>query len=332
MRKKLLVGFMCALLAFSSMSVHAEETTITITFVGDCTLGGYRGQPSGRTYHEYFEEHGADYFFDKVRYIFESDNVTFINLEGSFSETQATADKKFPIRCEPEHLSILTGSSIEVANLANNHSLDCGREGLDYTKKLLYDSGISYCGDGEVATVMSKGKKLTFLGYNGWSASEDLMSKIKSDIENARASGSDLVFVEFHWGTERENVSNSTQEMLGRHAIDCGADMVVGSHPHVIQGIELYKGKIICYSLGNFSFGANKNPDDKDTYVFQMKYIIKDDGSVEPYSGKVIPCSISSETDKNNYQPVPLTDWDMLRVLKRLTDYSSKYEYTLKFY
>ena len=154
------------------------------------------------------------------------------------------------------------------------------------------------------------------------------MERLESDIKTEREAGSKLVCIMFHSGTEKEYTSNAVQERLFRYAIDMGADIVVGSHPHVIQGIELYKDKVICYSLGNFCFGANRNPKDKDTLIYQQTFKVKGD-SIEYGEYKVIPCSISSEKDKNNYQPIVLEGAEYERVLNKIKKSSEKYERTL---
>lgn len=177
--------------------------------------------------------------------------------------------------------------------------------------------------------VTKNGVQVSFLGYQGWSNTKALRDKISNDILNARLNGSMIVCVQFHFRVERENYSNSLQESLAHYAIDSGADIVVGTHPHVIQGIELYKGKTICYSLGDFTFRANKNPNDKDTFIYKQTFKLTPTGT-EYLSHTIIPCSISSEISRNNYQPMSLDNDGSLRVIERLKRYSSKYDSTLE--
>ena len=124
------------------------------------------------------------------------------------------------------------------------------------------------------------------------------------------------------------------QTTLGRKCIDWGADLVIGHHPHVLQGIDQYKGKYIIYSLGNFCFGANRNPKDKDTMIFQQTFTLKPSGdtaeskgrfTVVPGEAKIIPCSISSITSRNNFQPTPLSGENAKRVIGRINEYSAAY-------
>ena len=131
--------------------------------------------------------------------------------------------------------------------------------------------------------------------------------QLKDNIAKVKADGAQLIVVIFHWGNETETVPDSNQTTLGRLAIDEGADLVCGHHPHVLQGIETYKGKNIVYSLGNFCFGGNSSPSDMDTMIYQQTFTVDSDGVKEDNVTNIIPCSISSAAYEgyNNYQPTP---------------------------
>lgn len=161
------------------------------------------------------------------------------------------------------------------------------------------------------------------LGYQGWNT--DIKDQVKSDIEEVRDQA-DIVIVSFHWGIETKNYPNDVQLELGRFAIDAGADVVAGHHPHVIQGIDKYKGKYIVYSLGNFCFGGNRNPKDKDTFIFQNQFTFSDGELIDSH-GIIIPCSISSRKDVNDYQPTVLEGEEAERVMNRILKYSSSLKY-----
>ena len=135
--------------------------------------------------------------------------------------------------------------------------------------------------------------------------------------------------VSIHWGTDRANYPSSHQIKLGRFCIDNGADVVVGHHPHVIQGIEKYKDRYIVYSLGNFCYGGSKNPSDKDTFIFQNIFTVRD-GRIIESNGEVIPCSISSVSHINDYQPTILRGKEAERVMSRVYRYSSALEFGIK--
>jgi len=130
------------------------------------------------------------------------------------------------------------------------------------------------------------------------------------------------VIAYFHWGHDRTNVPNDSQRRVGRFAIDNGADLVLGAHPHVIQGIEEYKGKNIVYSLGNFAYGGHANPEDKDTFIFQQTFTFIDGKLQNTNETNIIPTYVSSLRHRNNYQPTPAEGAEAERILARIEKYS----------
>ena len=169
-----------------------------------------------------------------------------------------------------------------------------------------------------------KGLKIGAVGYEGWEDNPETREIVKAGINGLREKGADIVLVHFHWGIEREYVPMQSQRTLAQFAIDSGADLILGHHPHVIQGIEEYKGKFIVYSLGNFMFGGNRNPSDKDTYVFQQTFHFKGKQLMDVKEIKVIPFSISSVKNRNNYQPLRLTGDEAQRVKQKVIDSSNQ--------
>ena len=132
-----------------------------------------------------------------------------------------------------------------------------------------------------------------------------------------------LVIICFHWGDEGKYYPNKTQVAIGRYAVDEGADLVLGTHPHVIEGIEKYNGKYIVYSLGNFIFGGNRNPSDKDAFIFQQTFTFDEAKSlIESSNMNLIPISISSVKERNDFRPVILEGSEKDRVLKKIDDLS----------
>lgn len=299
--------------------------TLTISFAGDCTLGGFKGQSGGNQFRDYYEMYGNDYFFQNVREIFAQDDITYVNLEGALTPYKQVVEKKYPIKGEPEYVDALLSGSIEVVNLANNHIYDCGQAGYDSCRQLLAENGIAYCGELETCTLERNGIKTGFIGLNCWAMNKTLSRKLQNLISDLKNSGCDIVCVMFHGGIEYEYESNATTESFAHDAIDHGADIVVGAHPHVVQGIEVYQGKIICYSLGNFSFGANKNPSDKDTFIFQQTFFVDNAGAVSYGESNVIPCKLSSTDAKNDYCPTPQEGAEYDRILQKLARCSRKY-------
>ncbi len=302
-----------------------EFRKVTISFAGDCTLGGYKGQTGGNVFDEYYRQYGSEYFFKNVREIFEQDDITFVNLEGALTSYPQVVEKTFPIRGEPEYVAALQSGSIEAVSLANNHTFDCGRIGYDACRKLLVDNGIAYCGEAETCIVEKNGVRVGMIGLNCWIFSASLRQKLQNLITSLREQQCEIVCVMFHGGIEHEYASSAVTEAFAHCAVEYGADIVVGAHPHVVQGIEIYRGKIICYSLGNFSFGANKNPSDKDTFIFQQTFFVEADGSVSYGNSEVIPCKVSSTDLRNDYCPTPQTGTEYNRIMQKLMTCSANY-------
>ncbi len=296
------------------------KKTITISAAGDFTLGYYKGQASGGRFDEVAKANGYNYFMQNVKSVFENDDLTIINLEGPLTTRGVAAEKEFAIRGLPNYTGILKAGSIETVNLANNHTYDYGNVGYTDTITALNKEQIGYFGEDNIYYTIANDIKVAILGAKGWVSNQNVKNTLKKRIDEAKKQA-DLIIVEFHWGIERENYANSTQQDLAKYVIEQGANLVLGSHPHVIQGIGSYKGANIVYSMGNFCFGANKNPNDKDTFIYQETFALTADGIVsEGY--EVIPCRISSSTSRNNYQPTILEGAEKARVLQRIETYS----------
>ena len=145
-------------------------------------------------------------------------------------------------------------------------------------------------------------------------------SGIGTKIQSLRDQGAEVVVMCVHWGNEYYFKPTSGQVNIGRYAIDHGADIVFGHHPHVLQPIEEYNGGVILYSLGNFAFGGNIYPSDYDTAVVQQEVTLEADGTVTLGSRTIVPCSLSSMEKRNNYQPTPYAEGteEYARVVSKL--------------
>jgi poly-gamma-glutamate synthesis protein (capsule biosynthesis protein) len=298
------------------------EISITISVVGDCTLGTDENFNYARSLNAYYEKNGPAYFLKNVKSIFEADDLTIANLEGTFTDLKTRADKTYAFKGPAEFVKILTSSSVEAVTLANNHSRDYGMQSLTDTRNTLDSAGVIHFGYDVTKVVEVKGIKVGLVGIYELIDHTGRAQQVKDNIAKVKSEGADIVIVIFHWGIERDAAPNSHQTMLGRLAIDEGADLVCGHHPHVLQGIETYKGKNIVYSLGNFCFGGNSNPSDKDTMIFQQTFTITKDGVKDDNVTNVIPCSLSSEKNRNNYQPTPATGSEAERIMKKIKDRS----------
>ncbi|KYD29257.1 hypothetical protein B4113_2200 [Geobacillus sp. B4113_201601] len=310
--------------AVKSTVRRPDEVRITISAAGDVTLGRDENYGYAYSFDEEVKKHGLDYFTKYIEPIFKKDDFTTVNLETTLTTSTRKANKKFRFRGHPSYAKILTYGGIDAVNLANNHTYDYLQQGYKDTIASLKKENIGYFGRTLRLLKTVKGVQIGALGYEGWSNTSTLRKQIANDIRMLRKQGADLILVHFHWGVERSYVPNSTQKALGRFAIDSGADLVVGHHPHVVQGIEEYKGKFIVYSLGNFMFGGNKNPSDKDTFVFQQVFSFQNGKRTAKKEIRVIPFRISSVTTRNNYQPMPLTGKEADRVKRKIVSLSAK--------
>ena len=272
---------------------------ITITAVGDCTLGGDIPTGAYKSFASYYDKYGPDYFFANVRELFESDDLTIVNLEGPLTTSEKIRGRKFNFRGLPEYVSILSGSSVEICNVANNHALDFGMDGLLETADVLEGADIGVSGFGRMYYTDVKGVRVGSLGFTEWDFTQ---KQIETAVRTAREN-CDLLIVSIHWGDEGSHTATSAQKRLGRAIVDAGADVVLGTHSHVYGGVELYNGKYIVYSLGNFCFGGNRNPRDKDCMIFQQTFRLSADGAVEDAGINLIPARVSSSDSTNDFQP-----------------------------
>ena len=302
------------------MGVSAQ---VTISAAGDFTLGTDENFDYSTSLPARYEEvQDPGYFLQNVKDIFASDDLTIVNLEGPLTTSEERADKQFSFKGDPSYTEILTNGSVEACNLANNHSKDYGIQGYEDTIANVEAAGIKTFGYERTAIWETNGVKVGLAGVYELAEGMDCQDDMTATIQSLKDAGADLVIVSFHWGVEKENYPDETQQTLAHAAIDQGADLVLGHHPHVLQGIEKYQGKYIVYSLGNFCFGGNKNPSDKDTMIFQQTFTLENGEVVEDDAINIIPCRISSEDDYNNYQPTPAEGEEAQRILGRVQEYS----------
>lgn len=309
----------------SSNATVSSPVSLTLSVVGDCTLGTDETFDYDTSLNAYYENYGADYFLQNVKDIFSADDLTIANFEGTLTDSDEREDKTFAFKAPASYASILTGGSVEAVNTANNHSHDYGDQSFDDTLAALDDAGIVHFGYDETAVMDVKGIKVGLVGIYELYDHLEREQQLKDNIAKVKADGAQLIVVIFHWGNETETVPDSNQTTLGRIAIDEGADLVCGHHPHVLQGIETYKGRNIVYSLGNFCFGGNSSPSDMDTMIYQQTFTIDADGVKKDNVTNIIPCSISSAAydGYNNYQPTPAEGDEATRILGKINERSS---------
>lgn len=300
-----------------------EAESFILSFAGDCTFAtnfnappntGFPGTVGSR----------YDYPFSNVLTYFENDDFTIVNLECALTESDPTeeemeelATRKFRFRGPKEYAKILTAGSVEFASCANNHSKDYGTQGLYDTWDALEAENIYYASFNKTCLATTEsGLKIGLIACNFWLTEES----IRAQSQDLRNRGAELIVVSIHWGNERLYYPLPIQEEFGHTAIDAGADIVFGHHSHTLQPIEQYNGGVIFYSLGNFSFGGNNNPGDKDTAILQQEVLRYADGTVALGDLTVIPCQLSSVSHWNDFRPTPyeVGSEGYLRVLQKL--------------
>ncbi|KMY56172.1 capsular biosynthesis protein [Bacillus sp. FJAT-27231] len=302
----------------------AKETAITISAAGDFTLGTDETFQYAGSFPDEANKNGLSYFVAELDDIFKKDDLSTVNLETTLTNAKEKAVKKFRFKGDPSYAQILKLGGIESVNLANNHIHDYLQKGYEDTIDTLKKENIGYFGYENKYLTEVKGVKVGALGYEGWDDTAELRDQVAKDIKELRKKGAEIVLVHFHWGVERQYVPEASQKTLAHYTIDHGADLVLGHHPHVVQGVEEYNGKFIVYSLGNFMFGGNRNPSDKDTYVFQQTFHLQNGKLTDKKEINVVPFSISSVSYRNNYQPKKLEGAEAERVKKKIIDVSNQ--------
>lgn len=307
--------------------VEPEEVKVKIMAVGDIM--------TSRTVGQKMLKHGYDYPFLKTGSLLSEADLTFGNLETAITPGKVVTTGEMMFRSDPEVAKTLKDVGFDIVSLANNHTPNYGQKGLLDTYKLLDEQKVEYIGAGkdlaearQLKITEVKGVKIGWLAYNAddvvptnYQASDKRAGTVFMDVESMKKDvlsakkQVDLVFVSMHAGTEYTAIPNKMQSDFARSAIDAGADLIIGHHPHVVQHLEKYKNKFIIYSLGNFVFDqmwseptrrglaveitANKNK------VEQLRFIpvIIDDYSqprpaLDP-EAKVIIKSLNYDLDKD---------------------------------
>ena len=250
------------------IGAQREEGHFLLSFAGDCTLGTEHGSwgKSG-TFPEVVGENYA-YPFAGVQSLFAQDDFTFVNLEGALTSHTVPAEKQYRFRGPTAYGAILTEGSVEAVTLANNHTLDYGKTGLQETRQVLKDLGVAAGGDGETFLyTTSQGLKIGV--YTAYHFGKP---QIRQSIETLQSQGAEIIVAAFHSGAEGSYTPTARQKDMFRYAADCGAHIVYNSHPHVLQPMERYGDSVILYSLGNFSFGGNRNPSDKEPWSSRWRW------------------------------------------------------------
>lgn len=302
------------------------EVTILISAAGDVTLGNHQAQEYGSSFMQKYDQEGEQYFLQNVKDIFSKDDLTIVNFEGVLTTSEERRQTTYNMKGDPSYINILTEGSVEAVGFANNHQHDYLDQGIKDTVECFEKAGLTYAYDKITGIYETKGIKIGIVALNEVEQGSGVETYVESGINALKEAGVNLIIVSCHWGIEKDNYPESYQTTLGRKCIDLGADLVLGHHPHVLQGVEVYNGKFIVYSLANFCFGGNRSPKDKDTMIFQQEFKFVDGVKVEDTSAKVIPCKVSSVNTHNDFCPTPATGEEYDKILKRINEYSQPYK------
>lgn len=241
---------------------------ITILFTGDVMLGRSVNQ-------NIIKNQNPSWPFEYVKDVMLSADITYINLENPLVSNCPTTGTGMKFCGQLDNVKGLLSAGVDVASLANNHTTNYGHEGLQETVQVLSDNGINVVGlDGPVVISRSD-TKFSFVSFNdvgrlpGISQADS--QNIQAQILDAKAQ-SDYVTATFHWGEEYQATPNTRQVSLAHEAIDYGADLIIGAHPHWVQTKEVYQGKTIYYSLGNFVFDQEWSPNTKKGLVVKATF------------------------------------------------------------
>ena len=301
------------------------KNTYLFSFAGDCTIGSLLEWQGGLDV-DFQSVVGDNYAYplSGVKDIFAADDLTVVNLEGTFTGSVNAVEKPYRFKADPAYVRVLTEGGVDAVSLANNHSGDFGAEGKQDTADALDSAGILHTDAGNpLIRTMEGGLKVGIVSYNtvdNYSGEAAWRAGVKEDIDTCKGAGCSLIIGFMHWGTvEYLTEPEAWEVQLAHDMADWGCDLIVGGHAHILQRMEYYGDVPIFYSLGNFCFGGNTDPDDKDSVIVQAEYTWAD-GKAKRSGLKVIPCEISSRMDRNDYCPTVCAEGsaDYERVLKKL--------------
>lgn len=303
---------------------EAAERTITIVAVGDVNFGDGVAP--------YLSRMGVNWPWEDVSRTLSSADIAFLNLECAISSRGSpVAGKEFTFRGPVDSVKGLEKAGVDVVSLANNHSKDFGKDALLDTMRLLAASQVAWCGAGSnskeaycPAVLEIRGSTVAFLAFTsivpaGWPATDEEpgcaitwnRQKVLETIKRAKKNH-DFVIVSYHWGVELATSPSGDQVSLAKLSIDSGADLVLGHHPHVVQGFQLYKNRLIAYSLGNFIFYP---PREISSKTLLLSVLLNKSGVVQ---AKITPARIRS------CRPIVMRGEEALSWLGTLRDYSAR--------
>lgn len=311
-------------LSATANAVAPEKTLISLTFAGDCTLGGETSsQASKHSFRSRVRENGMAYPFAGLKALFAADDFTIVNLEGVLSDSaEDKVKKQYNFIGEPAYTAVLTEGSVECVNLANNHSGDYGSRGRADTVNALNAAGVGWF-DEDTLCVLEKDGVRVGLTATLFTLGAEKREKLDRQMEILRELGCAAIVHTMHAGEEYAPTAGAGQKKIAEAAVALGASLVVGHHPHVAQGAELTEGVPVVYSLGNCCFGGNFNPRDYDAVLLGAELRFRE-GALSELTWTLHPISQSADRRRNSFQPVLLSGGEAGRVMKKIQEASPK--------
>lgn len=303
----------------------AETTEVILTCTGDFMPGSNdRVKNEEYAFQRYIEQYGYGYPFEKLQVLFANDDLTLVNLECMLNDSEPDSTSRLRFRGPESYAQIFPASSIEVANLANNHAGDFGKAAYDTTLAALDSQGVMYCGTTEYGSYACwkevKGVRIGFVGAYPLYHKEH-PEKLEQCFQELKDAGCDVIVASLHCGAEYNEIHGSIHDSYAKKLQKLGAHIIVGNHPHVPQGINVFGGITQVYSLGNSSFGGNTGVDEVlrviQGTVVQFRLVFED-GEYTGHQMTIWPIHISGTSPENNYQPVLVEGNDALRVMKKV--------------
>ena len=300
-------------------ALEEGETELLITLGGDAVLGTReKWWKDGSAFPAYLEQNGLGYPFEGLQSIFSADDLTFINLECVLKADSAgeVKDKEYRFRGLPEYAQVLNEGSVELVNIANNHYIDYGTKGRDATRQALEAAGVSYSGYGYVYVWEKDGHKIGFAGCRETTYKSD-RDVIRRDVAALRRAGCEVVIYSCHWGKEYSASHNDMQEEMAREAMLAGVDILVGAHPHVVQGVASAGGTVVLWSLGNLMFGGTHDMSTFDATLGFLRLRFRE-GEYVGCTVSCIPILTSSSAPANDFHPIIASGQDRERILQKI--------------
>lgn len=332
--RKLLKFILVSLSIAAFLSVRAKASNIVISFAGDCTFGTVNSDDSGIRFPSvYRRAHRLDYPFALIKPWFLQDDLTVVNFECTLTNAVKTAHKQWHFKGAARYAAIFPAGSVEAVGLANNHSFDYLQAGFRDTVASFQKAHVPAFYQNTPYVTMLQGVQTVLIGDctvigENTTLIDGVPARVIREIKRYKRPNN-IVIVVMHWGSELDPLPRPWQQVMGRKFIDAGADAVVGAHPHVVQGIELYRGKYIVYSLGNFAFGGNSLARYPEAFILRLRFRAGQ-GRTSVMPASIVPCWITSSSARNaagvlrnNYQPKPVfgkvADQTVALVLARST-------------